>query len=104
MICRKIVSWRNALAGGLFLAALAGAQPVAAQGYVCPPGYTLVPAYDDPGYACVPNAYLYPYYATPPFVGSIFFFDRFHRLQRFDRFRGNRGGFGHFGGPGRFRR
>jgi hypothetical protein len=106
MICRRIVSWRKALAGGLVLAALAGGQPAAGQGYYCPPGYSLVPAYDYPGYACVPDDYLYPQpdYAYPPFVGSVFFFDRFHRLHRFDRFHGNGVGVRNFGAPGRFRR
>jgi hypothetical protein len=105
MIGRKIAIWRNALGGGLFLAALLVAMSAAAQGYVCPPGFTLVPAYYAPGYACVPDDYLYPPpdYVYPPFVAPIIVFDRFHRFDRFSRFHGHDFRFNHFGAPGHSR-
>jgi hypothetical protein len=104
MIGRKIAIWRNALGGGLFLAVLLVVTSTAAtQGYVCPPGFTLVPAYYAPGYACVPDDYLYPPpdYVYPPFIAPIIVFDRFHR---FDRFHGHDFRFNYFGAPGHSRR
>jgi hypothetical protein len=109
MIGSTIFNRKNALAGGLLLAALAAASPASSQGYACPPSFTLVPAYYAPGYACVPDAYFYqpPYIASPPFVGSIIVFDRFRRFDHFDhfhRFDDHDFRFNHFGGSGHFHR